>query len=70
MQFVCRSRTSIVAVAATLILAGAVAPASYGAEAGVFAQDDTMSKDNMSKDTKSKDTMGEHAMGKDTMHHG
>ena len=45
MQFVCRSRTSIVAVAATLILAGAVAPASYGAEAGVFAQDDTMSKD-------------------------
>ena len=43
MQFVCRSRTSIVAVAATLILAGAVAPASYGAEAGVLAQDDTIS---------------------------
>jgi pentapeptide MXKDX repeat protein len=67
MKFVCRSGTSIAAAAATLILAGAVAPASYPAEASVFAQDDTMSKGTLSKDTKSKDTMGEHAMGKDGM---
>ena len=67
MKFVCRSSTSIAAAAATLILAGAVAPASYAAEVSVFAQDDTMSKDTMSKDTKRKDTMGKDAMGKDTM---
>ena len=68
MKFVCRSGASIAAVAATLILAGAaVAPASYAAEASVFAQEDTMGKDTMGKDTMSKDTMGKDAMGKNTM---
>ena len=64
MKFACRSGASI----ATLILAGAaVAPASYAAEASVFAQEDTMSKDTMSKDTMGKDTMGKDTIGKDTM---
>jgi pentapeptide MXKDX repeat protein len=68
MKFACRSGVSIAAAAATLILAGAaVAPASYAAEASVFAQDDTMSKDTMGKDTISKDAMGKDTMGKDTM---
>jgi pentapeptide MXKDX repeat protein len=75
MKFVCRSGASIAAAAATLILAGvAVAPASYAAEASVFAQDNTMGKDTMGKDTmgkdtmgKSKDTMAKDTMGKDTM---
>src|SRR5262245_51504768 len=78
MKFACRSGASIAAAATTLILAGAaVAPASYDAEASVFAQEDTMgkdttskdtmSKDIMSKDTMSKDAMGKDAMGKDTM---
>jgi pentapeptide MXKDX repeat protein len=59
MKFICRSLTSIAAAAATLILAGAaVAPASYAAEASVFAQDDTMGKDTMGKDTVGKDMMG------------
>jgi pentapeptide MXKDX repeat protein len=68
MKFVCRSLTSIAAATATLILAGAaVAPASYAAEANVFAQDDTMSKDTMSEDKMGKDTMSKDTMGKDTM---
>ena len=68
MKFVCRSGASIAAAAVTLILAGAaVAPASYAAEASVFAQEDTMSKDAMSKDTMKKDTMGKDAMSKDAM---
>jgi len=68
MYFACRSGASIAAVAATLILAGAaIAPASYAAEASVFAQEDTMGKDTMGKDTMSKDTMGKDTMAKDTM---
>jgi pentapeptide MXKDX repeat protein len=68
MKFVCRSGASIAAAAATLILAGAaVAPASYAAEASVFAQDDTMSKDTTSKDTMGKDTMAKDSMKKDDM---
>ena len=68
MKFVCRSGASIAAAAATLILAGAaVAPASYAAEASVFAQDDTMSKDTTSKDTMGKDTMAKDSMKKDEM---
>ena len=68
MKFAYRSGLSIAAAAATLILAGAaVAPASYAAEASVFAQEDTMGKDTMGKDTMSKDTMGKDAMGKNTM---
>ena len=68
MKFVCRSGASIAAAAATLILAGAaVSPASYAAEASVFAQTDTMGKDTMGKDTMSKDTMGKDAMSKDAM---
>lgn len=64
MKFAYRSGASIAAAAATLIIAGsAVAPASYAAEASVFAQEDTMSKDTMSKDTMSKDAMGKDAMG-------
>jgi pentapeptide MXKDX repeat protein len=66
MKLACRSGASIAAAAATLILAGAaVAPASYAAEAGVFAQEDTMSKDTMSKDTMGKDTMAKDSMKKD-----
>jgi pentapeptide MXKDX repeat protein len=66
MRFVCRSGAFI--ATATLILAGAaVSPASYAAEASVFAQDETMGKDTMSKDTMSKDTMGKDTMGKDAM---
>ena len=65
MKFACRSGASIAAAAATLILAGAaVAPVSYAAEARVFAQEDTTSKDTMGKNT--KDTMGKDTMGKDT----
>ena len=68
MKFAYRSGASIAAAAATLILAGvAVAPASYAAEAKVFAQDDTMSKDTMGKDTVGKDTMSKDTMGKDAM---
>jgi uncharacterized protein involved in exopolysaccharide biosynthesis len=59
MKFDCRSGASIAAAVATLILAGAaIAPASYAAEASVFAQDDTMSKDTMSKDTMSGEIQG------------
>ncbi|MGB6437753.1 MAG: hypothetical protein WBE89_00125, partial [Methyloceanibacter sp.] len=68
MKFVCRSGGSIAAAAATLIFAGAaVAPASYAAEASVFAQENTMGKDTVGKDTMSKGTMGKDPMGKDTM---
>ena len=68
MKFVCRSSASIAATAATLILVGAlVAPASYAAEASVFAQEDTMGKDTMSKDTMGKDAMGKDTMAKDSM---
>ena len=68
MKFVCRSGASIAAATATFILAGAaIAPASYAAEASVFAQEDTMGKDTMGKDTMGKDTMGKDPMGKDTM---
>jgi len=68
MKFVCRSGASIAAAAATLILAGAaVAPASYAAEASVFAQQDAMGKDKMSKDTMGKDTMAKDSMKKDDM---
>jgi len=66
MRFVCRSGAFI--AAATLILAGAaVSPASYAAEASVFAQDETMGKDTMGKDAMGKDAMGKDTMGKDTM---
>ena len=58
MKFAYRSAVSVAAAAATLILAGAaVTPASYAAEASVFAQDNTMSKDTMGKDTMAKDSM-------------
>jgi pentapeptide MXKDX repeat protein len=68
MKFVCRSGASIAAAAATLTLTGAaVAPASYAAEASVFAQEDTMGKDTMSKDTMGKDAMGKDTMAKDSM---
>ena len=51
MKFACRSGASIAAAAAVVILAGAAgAPTSYAAQASVFAQADTMSKDTMSKD--------------------
>ena len=65
MKFACRSGASIAAAAATLILAGAaVAPASYAAEASVFAQEDTMGKDTMGKDTMAKDSMKKDEMNK------
>ena len=67
MKFACRSGASIAAAAATLIFAGGVvAPASYAAEASVFAQEDTMGKDTMGKDTMGKDTMGKDTMAKDS----
>ena len=45
MKFACRSGASIAAAAATLVLAGAAT-----AEASVFAQEDTTSKDTMGND--------------------
>jgi pentapeptide MXKDX repeat protein len=66
MKFACRTRASIAAATAILILAGAAAAsASYAAKASVLAQEDTMGKDTMGK--KSKDTMGKDTIGKDAM---
>ena len=68
MKFAYRSGALIAAVTATFILAGAaVAPASYAAEASVFAQEDTMGKDTMGKDTMSEDAMGKGTMANDSM---